>query len=374
MALPVETQLKYWGLAALIIFATLYLLGDVLLPFILGGAIAYLLDPIADWLERRGLGRGPAVAVISIAFLCLVAAAALLIWPPLRNQTIGLVEALPELASSLRAFLDARIPGGLSENSMFAETIGNLGDTLREKGMALVNRVLSSALSLMNILFLLFVVPVVSIYLLIDWDRLVARIDDLLPRDHAPTIRVLAREMDKTLGSFLYGQGMVVLIQGTFYAVALMAAGLNFGLLVGFVSGALSFIPFVGSITGFVIATGLAVFQFWGDWLHIALIAGIFVFGQVVEGNILTPKLVGSSVGLHPVWLLLALSVFGALFGFVGMLIAVPLAAMLGVLVRFGVGQYKDGRLYQGHHGRMPPDDEAAPDSAADDPPSAAAE
>ena len=130
-----------------------------------------------------------------------------------------------------------------------------------------------------------------------------------------------------------------------------MLAGLNFGLVVGLLAGLLSFIPFVGSITGGLLAIGLAVFQFWGDWFHIALIAGIFFLGQIIEGNYLTPKLVGSSVGLHPVWLLLALAIFGALFGFVGMLVAVPVSAMIGVLVRFLLDQYKSGRLYTGYAG-----------------------
>jgi predicted PurR-regulated permease PerM len=184
--------------------------------------------------------------------------------------------------------------------------------------------------------------------MLLDWDRMIARIDALLPRDHAPVIRRLASEIDQTLAAFIRGMGTVCLILGTYYAVALMLVGLQFGLVVGFIAGLVTFIPYLGALIGGALAIGLALFQFWGDWLSIGLVAGIFVVGQVIEGNILTPKLVGGSVGLHPVWLLLALSVFGALFGFVGMLVAVPVAAALGVVARFGVDQYLDSRLYRG--------------------------
>lgn len=348
MALPVETQLRYWGIATAVFLLMLWFLGDQLLPFVLGMAVAYLLDPVADRLEKLGLTRGLAVAVISVAFLMIFVAVVLLVVPALVRQSIELVNAVPDLVRSLRDFVSARIPGGLAEGSPAGQALSDIGHTIREKGTVLLEGLLSSALSIVNVLVLIFIVPVVSVYLLIDWDKLIARVDDLLPRDHAPVIRELAGQMDSALSSFIRGQGTVCLIQGTFYAVALMAAGLNYGLVVGFLGGFLSFIPMVGSIVGGVLAIGLAAFQFWGDWFHIGLIAAIFMFGQVVEGNILTPKLVGSSVGLHPVWLLLALSVFGALFGFVGMLVAVPLSAMLAVLVRFLTERYKNGRLYQG--------------------------
>jgi predicted PurR-regulated permease PerM len=207
-------------------------------------------------------------------------------------------------------------------------------------------------MSLVNALVLILVVPVVTFYLLMDWDRMVARIDELLPRDHAPVIRRLASEIDATLAGFLRGQGTVCLILGTFYAAGLMLAGLQFGLVVGLVAGLISFIPYVGTVVGGATAIGLALFQFWGDWHLVGIVAAIFAAGQVMEGNFLTPKLVGGSVGLHPVWLIFALSAFGALFGFVGLLVAVPVAAMLGVLTRFGIAQYRQSLLYRGIEGR----------------------
>ncbi|WP_372834497.1 AI-2E family transporter, partial [Puniceibacterium confluentis] len=216
------------------------------------------------------------------------------------------------------------------------------------RGGELLNTALSSAASILNIVVLFIIVPVVAVYLLLDWDRMVARIDELLPRDHAPTIRQLASEIDNTLASFIRGMGTVCLILGTYYALALMLVGLQFGLVVGFVAGLITFIPYVGALVGGALAIGLGLFQFWGDWLSLGLVAGIFVLGQVIEGNVLTPKLVGNSVGLHPVWLIFALSVFGTLFGFVGMLIAVPMAAALGVIARFAVARYKGSSLYTG--------------------------
>jgi predicted PurR-regulated permease PerM len=196
------------------------------------------------------------------------------------------------------------------------------------------------------------ITPVVGVYLLLDWDRMIDRIDALLPRDHAPVIRRLAAEIDTTLASFIRGMGTVCLILGTYYAASLMLVGLQFGLVVGFIAGLVTFIPYLGAMIGGSLAIGLALFQFWGDWVSVGLVAGIFVVGQVIEGNILTPKLVGKSVGLHPVWLLLALSIFGALFGFVGMLIAVPVAAALGVIARFAAAQYTQSPLYRGVSGQ----------------------
>ncbi|MEM1131150.1 MAG: AI-2E family transporter [Pseudomonadota bacterium] len=364
MALPVQLQIRYWLIAAAVLLLMLWFLGNVLMPFVLGAAIAYLLDPVADRLERLGLSRGLSVAIISVVFLVVFVFVALAIVPSLVRQSIGLVNSVPELVRNLRTFLDESLPGGLTAESPAGTTLAAIGESIRTKGAALLGTAVGSAMSLVNILFLFFVVPVVSIYLLIDWDRLVAHIDGLLPRDHAPIIRELASEIDRTLSSFLRGQGLVCVIQGTFYAVTLMWAGLNYGMLIGFIAGLLSFIPLVGSIVGGILAIGLAVFQFWGDWLQILLIAAIFMFGQIVEGNILTPKLVGGSIGLHPVTLLIALSVFGSLFGFIGMLVAVPLAAMLGVLVRFAKRKYLEGRLYRGHE--VDEDEPAAGDQAAE--------
>ncbi|WP_439155654.1 AI-2E family transporter [Yoonia sp.] len=353
MALPVREQAKYWGIATAVFLIVLWFLGDVILPFVLGGAIAYCLDPIADRLEKLGFSRTVSVAIITLVTIVVFVVLILLVIPTLVQQTTQLINTAPELFSRLQSGLTDRFPALVDADSTIRQQLLKIGETIQSKGGELLNSVLSSALGLLNILVLLIIVPVVAFYLLLDWDNMTARIDDLLPRDHAPAVRQLAREINDTLASFIRGQGTVCVVLGTYYAIALMIAGLNFGLIVGFIAGLITFIPYVGALVGGILAVGLALFQFWGgvdgtDWLRIGIVAAIFGLGQFLEGNILTPKLVGGSVGLHPVWLLFALSVFGSLFGFVGMLVAVPVAAMIGVVTRYGVTRYKQSRLYRG--------------------------
>jgi predicted PurR-regulated permease PerM len=356
MALPVRDQLKYWGIAAAVFFLLLWLLSDVILPFVLGAAIAYLLDPIADWLQRRGLSRTLATVVITVFALLAVVFLLLLVIPTLVEQTADLLAFMPELVRNAQDWMTTRFPDLLDSESQLRQSLQDFAAMIQARGAEFVETVLSSAVSLVNVVVLIVIVPVVTFYLLLDWDNLVARIDALLPRDHAPTIRQLASEIDRTLSSFVRGQGLVCLILGVYYAMALALVGLNFGLVVGFLAGALTFIPYVGALVGGVLAIGLALFQFWGDWWWIVAVWAIFQSGQFVEGNILTPKLVGSSVGLHPVTLIFALSAFGALFGFVGLLVAVPVAAIMGVLVRFALGRYKESLLYRGVSGGEPPE------------------
>jgi predicted PurR-regulated permease PerM len=348
MALPVKDQIRYWGIATVAFLVILWFLGDVILPFVLGGAIAYFLDPVADRIERLGASRAVATTIITLSAVMIFVLMALLVVPLLVQQAVSLFETAPQLFQNLQGFLTSRFPSLVEEESVLRQSLISVGETIRERGGELLNTVLTSVNSLVGIVLLFVIVPVVAFYLLYDWDRMVAKIDDLLPRDHAPTIRHLAAEIDRTLASFIRGMGTVSLILGTYYAVALMLVGLQFGLVVGALAGLVTFIPYVGALVGGALAIGLALFQFWGDWVSIGLVAGIFVLGQVIEGNVLTPKLVGSSVGLHPVWLIFALSVFGSLFGFVGMLVAVPVAAVIGVVARFGIGSYKSSLLYRG--------------------------
>ena len=354
MSLPVREQVKYWGIAAAVFFAALYLLGNVMLPFLVGGAVAYFLDPVADRLERLGLSRVMSVIVITVGAALVVVLLVLAVIPTLFGQLTALINEAPTILKQLQTFLLARFPELADSTSIIRQTLTQIGEGIQSRGAQLANSVLNSALSLISAVVFIVVVPVVAFYMLLDWDRMIARIDGYLPRDHADTIRQIARDIDEVLAGFVRGQVSVCLILGTFYAIALMLAGLNFGLIVGAIAGAITFIPYVGSLVGGALAIGLALFQFWGDWWSIGLIAGIFAFGQFFEGNILSPKLVGGSVGLHPVWLLFALSAFGALFGFVGMLVAVPVAAVIGVLVRFALGQYQGSPLYRGETARVP--------------------
>ena len=348
MALPIRQQLKYWGAASAVFFVVLWVLGDVILPFVLGAAIAYFLDPVADRIEALGCSRAVATAIITISALLVFVILALLVIPTLVSQTAQLISTAPDMASHLQLILTDRFPDLGDANSTVRRSLSSIADTIQSRGGEVLNTILSSFSGVVNALVLFVIVPVVAFYMLYDWDNMVAKVDNLLPRDHAPTIRKLASEVDATMAGFIRGQGTVCLILGTYYAIALMAVGLNFGLVVGFVAGALTFIPYVGALVGGVLALGLALFQFWGDWLWIVLVWAIFQSGQFVEGNILTPRLVGSSVGLHPVWLIFALSAFGAMFGFVGLLVAVPVAASIGVVTRFAISKYKSSLLYKG--------------------------
>ena len=348
MGLPVRDQMRYWGIASAVFFILLWFLGDVILPFVLGAAVAYFLDPVADRLEAIGCSRAVATGIITLFALLTFVILALLVIPTLVSQTAGLIEVAPTIVSNLQVFLTERFPELGDANSTIRRSLSSIAETIQSRGGEVVSTVLASFSGFVNALVIFVIVPVVAFYLLLDWDRMVAKIDAMLPRDHAPTIRKLASDIDGTMAGFIRGQGTVCLILGTYYAVTLMVVGLQFGLVVGFVAGALTFIPYVGALVGGLLAVGLALFQFWGDWLWIVAVAVIFQIGQLVEGNILTPKLVGGSVGLHPVWLIFSLSAFGTIFGFVGLLVAVPVAASIGVVLRWGIEQYKSSRLYRG--------------------------
>src|SRR5690606_36272613 len=207
----------------------------------------------------------------------------------------------------------------------------------------------ASGKTLIDIAGLFVVTPVVAFYMLLDWHRMVAAVDGWVPRDHVTTVRRLATDINRATAGFVRGQGTLCLILGIMYAVGLTLVGLNFGLLIGLFAGLISFIPYVGSLTGLVLAVGVALVQFWPDWPWIAAVVAVFLLGQFIEGNILQPRLVGKSVGLHPVWLMFALFAFGYLFGFVGLLVAVPASAAVAVLVRFAISRYLESPLYRGH-------------------------
>ncbi|MEL6587891.1 MAG: AI-2E family transporter, partial [Pseudomonadota bacterium] len=322
MALPVRQQVTYWGIAAAVFLILLWYLGPVLLPFIVGGAIAYILDPLADRLEARGLPRAAATTVITLVGLLIFVLAVAFLIPLLIQQTTALIRSAPEYFGALRDWLSARFPAVMVEGGLVQTGLSDLVEVIRSRGGQLAQQLLAGVFGVVNVVVFLVVVPVVAFYLLLDWDKMVARIDDLLPRDHVGTIRKIVADIDATLASFVRGQLTVCLILGTFYSVALMVVGLQFGLVVGAIAGLITFIPYVGALVGGGLAIGLALFQFWGDWTSIGLVAAIFMAGQFLEGNVLTPKLVGESVGLHPVWLLFALSAFGTIYGFVGMLVA----------------------------------------------------
>lgn len=351
--MTLRRQFTFWIGSFIVLMLFLYVFRTILLPFVAGMALAYLLDPVADRFEKIGMSRMWATVAILILFLLLFLMVILLFVPILGSQLVGFIERLPSYGTKLQGLV-ADFTNGRAGEILGITKEGlqkQMGDLISQGAGwlgQLLNSLWNGGQALLSILSLFVITPVVAFYLLYDWDRMVETIDGWLPRDHVATIRRLAREMDESVAGFLRGQLSLCLILGTFYAVGLSLLGLNFGLLIGLGAGLISFIPYVGASLGFIVSLGVALVQFWPQWEWVAAVLAVFAAGQFLEGNILQPKLVGQSVGLHPVWLMFALFAFGYLFGFVGMLIAVPASAMVGVLVRFALQQYLASPLYRG--------------------------
>lgn len=327
-----------WVLWSLLGLLVLWLVvrqaGGVLTPFVLGLAVAYFLDPLADRLERLGLSRAWAITVIALGFVAAMVAGALWLLPTLLGQARQAIEAMPGALRSGFRFLTERFPEAMEQGTVVQRFVTDVVERLRLTVLQMLGGTLSTVVNAVTTGLIAVATFTISVYLLYDWDRLVTGVNRRLPPAHAPLIRRLARDIDDVLTRFVRGQLIVGAILATFYSVALMGVGLNYALLIAIAAGVLNFIPYLGSTSGFVIATGVAVVQFWGDWWKIALVAAIFIFGQVAEGNVITPRIVGDSVKLHPVTLMLALALGGVLFGFPGLLLAVPTAAALGVVGR----------------------------------------
>jgi predicted PurR-regulated permease PerM len=362
-------QLRAWLITFAVFVFLLVTLRGILLPFVVGMAIAYILDPVCDMLERWGLSRRSATAVVTLLFLLLVAIILISLVPILAQQLTDFLTSLPDLVKQAQKRLipiyqafrgRLHLPPISELNGIVESKFGNAVGWLAQALQGL----LGQGLALASLLSLVFITPVVTFYLLRDWDLLVTRIDGLLPRQHADVIRNQIAEIDRTLAGFARGQAMVCLTLAIYYATSLALIGLPFGIVVGLAAGILTFIPYVGAASGFVASMAIALAQF-DDWQSIGLVAGVFLVGQVLEGNFLTPKLVGDRVGLHPVWIIFALLSGGALFGFLGLLLAVPTAAALGVLVRFAIAGYLESSLYRGTATVAP--EPALPSAATED-------
>jgi len=344
-----------WLVIAIFAVAALALFQAILLPFVAGMAIAYFLDPVVDRVCAARIGRWRAprglVAIgVLVTFTLLVVALVLLVVPVLQSQISGLVRNLPDILRQLQEKLFDVV--AFAETHLSEEDAERVRSAMGDQVGAILGwagtfaaGLLGGGLAFFNFLALLFVTPIVAFYLLRDWDDIVAEVDSLLPLALAETIREQARLVDRTLAGFVRGQAMVCVVLGLGYGVSLSLVGLDYGFTIGLLAGLVSFIPYVGSLFGLVASVGLALVQF-ADWPWVAVVLAIFVVGQAIEGNILTPKLVGGQVGLHPVWVIFALFAGGSLFGFVGMLLALPVAAVIGVLVRFAIGRYRGSRLY----------------------------
>lgn len=347
-------QIFFWIGVAVLLLAFLYVFRGILLPFVAGMALAYFLDPVADRLESLGLSRLAATILILIGFLITFILGLVIVVPVLATQLSGLIERLPSYISALQSIMTGFDPDWL-KNVIGADPQGirDALNSLLTQGAGflttLFQSIWNSGKALIDIAGLFVVTPVVAFYMLLDWDHMVAKVDGWIPRDHVEPVREIAADINSAVAGFVRGQGTVCLTLGLFYAIGLTLTGLNFGLLIGLMAGLISFIPYVGSLVGLVVAVGVALVQFWPDWIWIAVVTVVFFAGQFFEGNILQPYLVGNRVGLHPVWLMFALFAFGMLLGFVGLLIAVPAAAAVGVLVRFALKRYLGSPLYSGH-------------------------
>ena len=356
----IDRQIAFWVAALLAALVFLYIFRTILLPFVGGMAMAYLLDPLADWFQRRGMNRLAATLTIMVLSLVVIVALFVLVLPVVVNQVGLLLANMPTYVERFDALVDSVL------RSSWAESIGVDPDAVRSslggflnQGVSwagtLVGSLWSGGVAFINILALVVVAPVVAFYLLYDWDRMIGLVDSWLPRDHVDTIRRLAREMDRVIAGCVRGQALVGLTLGVFYATGLVILGINFGFLIGLVAGLISFVPYLGSTLGFIASVGIALLQFWPDWIWPVAAAALFVVGQLLEGYVLQPFFIGNNVGLHPVWLMFALFAFGLLFGFVGLLVAIPAAAAVGVLVRFALARYLASPIYRGSAGEPAP-------------------
>lgn len=347
-----EIYWRFWVVGLLLFGLALWQLSGMLFPFAAGLVLAYMLDPWVDRLEVMRLSRGVATLIVLVVFVLILLMVMFLLVPLIYSQLQKLIGALPSYVKSIENFFEPLIRDLLSRLSASdVESLRAAGSRVTGDIVSWVvsflQSLLANGMAVFDVLSVIVITPVVAFYLLRDWDQMVVSVDSWLPRAHAATIRAVLRDIDTTLSAFVRGQAMVCLSLGLFYAGTLSLVGLDFALIVGLLSGFLSFIPYVGTIFGFVASVGVALGQF-GDLVWVGVVAGIFVVGQVIEGYVLTPLLVGDRVGLHPVWVIFALLAGAFLFGFVGVLVAVPVTAAIGVLTRFALRRYLASPFYQG--------------------------
>lgn len=345
-----EARLRFWLIGLVLVSAALYLLSGILLPFVAGMVAAYFLDPLADRLERLGASRLAATGLITIGFFGIAVVLLLLLEPVIQGQVTNFAAKVPGYVQRLMVWaqpLLERAQRYLSPEDMarLRAAVGDSAGTAVGWIGQVLTRLLAGGAALVNVLSLIFITPVVTFYMLRDWDLMIARLDSWVPRAHVETVRAQASEINRTLAGFIRGQATVCLLLAAYYGIGLTVVGLDVGLVLGISAGLVSFVPYLGAISGFVLGIVLALAQAQ-DWTLPALVAGVFLLGQMIEGNILTPKLVGDKVGLHPVWIIFALLAAGSLFGFLGILLAVPVAASIGVLVRFALSRYLSSPLY----------------------------
>jgi predicted PurR-regulated permease PerM len=349
-------RLLFWLGLLLLLLLALGLVQSILMPFATGFALAYVLAPGVARLEHMGVRRSLASLCVLAVFLLALALVLVILVPLIQVQVVQLIGRVPTLVRMLQDQLGQLIL--LLQQHLPAEDVAKVRDMVGAKLAeiltwlaGLVQGVITSSFAILNIVSLVVVTPIVTFFLLRDWERMVAQIDSYLPRQSLETVRGQARLVSDTLVAFIHGQALICLILAVYYGTALTLAGLTAGLALGLLIGVLGIIPMLGVATGFVLAVGLAASQY-GTWTEVSVVAAIFVVGQLAEANLLTPKLLGDRIHLHPVWVIFALFAGGTLYGFVGILLAVPAAAVIGVLIRFALTRYRASSLYDS---REPP-------------------
>lgn len=351
--ISLRSQVLIWGTVLLVGIIVLWVLRGILLPFVAGIVIAYLLNPLVSLVERMRIGRGWATSLVLLFFLAIIGGLIFLVVPLLVTQIVGLAQRLPEYVVQLRALSNEWLPQinewlGPERAQQFETSVDQLLSNAPLWTATVTAWLAQSGWSIINTVAIFFITPVVAFYLLLDWDSMVKGVDNLLPREHRVEIRRVLNEIDHSIAAVFRGQGSVILVLCVYYATALSVVGLSFGLAVGIITGLLSFIPFVGFFTGLILSLVIALVQFWPNWVFVVIVLVAYMVGQFLEGNVLYPKLVGSSIGINPVWLMFALFSFALLFGFVGLLLAVPLSAITAVLARWATRKYKQSALYLG--------------------------
>jgi predicted PurR-regulated permease PerM len=354
--ISLRNQLLVWTAFFVVVILVLWVFRGILLPFVVGIVLAYLLNPVVNLAQRLRLSRGWASSVVLLLVLAIIVGLFFVVVPLAIQQIAGLIQRLPDYVVQLRALANEWVPQlnswlGPERAHQLETSLDQFLSNAPAMTATITAWLAQSGWSILNTLGLLIITPVVAFYLLLDWEAMVRGVDNLLPRDHRVEIRTLLNELDRSIAAVFRGQGSVILVLCIYYATSLSLVGLSFGLAVGIISGLLSFIPFVGFFIGLVLSVGIATVQFWPNWVLIVVVFVIYMIGQFLEGNVLYPNLVGSSIGINPVWLMFALFAFALLFGFVGLLLAVPLSAIAAVLMRWGIRKYRESALYIGQHG-----------------------
>lgn len=354
--LSLSAQTIFWVLFGLVCVGLVILFNGILLPFVVGAIVAYLLNPLVRKLGLKGMKRWVASILILGIFILFIAGLIAVAAPLIAKELSDFVTHVPQYTQQISAAAKARL--SILEQKTGVDVVARVHDTIEENigntlqvSQKVVGGVAAGLLmggsALVGFLTNALLIPIVAYFMMKDWPRITGFVHNLIPKGHKSTINSLMDQIDRKLSGFIRGQLSVCLFLGIMYAVTLSIAGLEYGALIGLGTGLLSIIPYVGSTIGLLSSVGVAALQTGGDWTYVATIAGIFFAGQFVEGNFITPKLIGDSVGLHPLWIIFALLAGGALAGLVGMLMAIPVAAIVSVLLGFAILKYKNSDFYK---------------------------